>query len=119
MPSSVLVATLIADPARAPPSVARIDCAALALAGFERWRWLDEEAAADLVIDVGLSETRAALEDALEGEPVAVIVRPAGGREKPLLVADMNSTLIGQECVDELAAHAGVGGITCKEFVGG
>jgi hypothetical protein len=46
MPSSVLVATLIADPARAPPSVARIDRAALALAGFERRRWLDEGATA-------------------------------------------------------------------------
>jgi hypothetical protein len=42
MPSSVLVATLIADPARAPLSVARIDRAALALGGFERWSWLGD-----------------------------------------------------------------------------
>ena len=119
MPSSVLVATLIADPARAPLSVARIDRAALALAGFERWRWLDEGAAADLVVDAGLSGTHAALEDAFEGKLVDVIVRPAGGSEKHLLVADMDSTLIGQECADKLAAYAGVGGITRREFVEG
>jgi phosphoserine phosphatase len=38
-----------------------------------------------------------------------VIIQPAGGREKRLLIADMDSTLIGQECVDELAVYAGVG----------
>ncbi len=36
-------------------------------------------------------------------------MQPLAGREKRLLVADMDSTLIGQECVDELAACAGVG----------
>ena len=57
----------------------------------------------------GIPAARAALEDEFEGEPVDVIVQPAEGREKRLLVADMDSTLIGQECVDELAAYAGVG----------
>jgi phosphoserine phosphatase len=105
----VLAATLVADPAKAPVSHARVDEIAQGVAGFERWRWLDEGAAADLVINAGLSETRATLEDALVGEPVDVIVQRAGGRAKRLLVADMDSTLIGQECVDELAAYAGVG----------
>jgi phosphoserine phosphatase len=107
----VLVATLVVDPAPAPLSDARLDETAQGVARFEPWRWLDEGAAADLAIDAGLSETRAALEDALEGEPIDVIIRPAGGREKPLLVADLDSTLIRQECVGELAAFAGVGGV--------
>ncbi len=51
MPASVLVATLIADPERAPLTDARIDRAALALGGIERRRWLDEGVAADLVVD--------------------------------------------------------------------
>ncbi len=34
---------------------------------------------------------------------------PAAGREKRLLLADMDSTMIEQECIDELAAEAGVG----------
>ncbi len=105
----VLAATLIANPARAPLSDARIDQIAQGVAGFQRWGWLDEGIAADLVIDAALSGTRMALEHALEGEPVDVIVQPAAGREKRLLVADMDSTLIGQECVDELAAYAGAG----------
>ena len=38
-----------------------------------------------------------------------MIVQPVEGREKRLLVADMDSTLIGEESVDELAAYAGIG----------
>jgi phosphoserine phosphatase len=109
MPSSVLVATLIADPERAALTDARIDEAALALGGIERRRWLAEGAAADLVFTGTLSERRATLESHFEGEPVDVIVQPRAGREKKLLVADMDSTLIAQECVDELAAYAGAG----------
>src|SRR5205085_11251849 len=36
-----------------------------------------------------------------------VIVQPAEDRQKKLLVADMDSTIIGQECIDELADYAG------------
>ena len=107
--SSVLVATLIADPSKAPLSEATVDRAAQALSGIERRRWLDEGVAADLVFTGDLKAKRAALESALAGEPIDVIVQPLAGRRKRLLVADMDSTLIGQECVDELAAFAGVG----------
>jgi phosphoserine phosphatase len=109
MSSSVLVATLIADPERAPLSDARIDRAALALGGIERRRWLDEGVAADLVFVGNVEDKRAALEAHFDGEPVDAIVQPLAGREKALLVADMDSTLIGQECVDELAALVGLG----------
>jgi len=106
---SVLVATLIADPSKAPLSEATVDRAAQALKGIERRRWLDEGVAADLVFTGELKAKRAALEGALAGEPVDVIVQPLARRRKRLLVADMDSTLIGQECVDELAYVAGVG----------
>jgi phosphoserine phosphatase len=107
--SSVLVATLVADPVNEPLSEATLDRAAQALCGVERRRWLDEGAAADLVFTGDLKSKRAALERALADEPVDVIVQPLARRLKRLLVADMDSTLIGQECVDELAAFAGVG----------
>jgi phosphoserine phosphatase len=107
--SSVLVATLIADPSTAPLSEAAVDRAAQALNGIERRRWLEEGVAADLVFTGDLKAKRAALESALKGEPIDVIVQPLAHRRKRLLVADMDSTLIGQECVDELAALAGVG----------
>ncbi|RBP00930.1 phosphoserine phosphatase [Roseiarcus fermentans] len=109
MPSSVLVATLIADSARALLSDARVDRAALALGGVERRRWLDEGVAADLVLTGDLERTRALLAAHFDGEPVDAIVQPLEGREKGLLMADMDSTLIGQECVDELAAVVGLG----------
>jgi phosphoserine phosphatase len=107
--SSVLVATLIADPSKAPLSEATVDRAAQALNGVERRRWLDVGVAADLVFTGDLKAKRAALESTLAQEPIDIIVQPLAHRRKRLLVADMDSTLIGQECVDELAAFAGVG----------
>ena len=107
--SSVLVATLIADPLTAPLSEAAVDRAAQALNGIERRRWLDQGVAADLIFTGDLKARRAALDESLSGEPIDVIVQPLAHRRKRLLVADMDSTLIGQECVDELAAFAGVG----------
>jgi phosphoserine phosphatase len=107
--SSVLVATLIADPTKAPLSEATVDRAAQALKGVERRRWLDEGVAADLVFTGDLKAKRTALEESLAGEAIDVIVQPLAHRVKRLLVADMDSTLIAQECVDELADVAGVG----------
>ena len=52
---------------------------------------------------------RAAIRAAYEGwEGIDIIAHPPGPREKKLLVADMDSTMIGQECIDELADYAGV-----------
>jgi phosphoserine phosphatase len=45
---------------------------------------------------------------AMEREPVDFCIQPAEGRLKRLLVADMDSTIIGCECVDELADFAGL-----------
>jgi phosphoserine phosphatase len=109
MPSSAIVATLIADPAALRLSDARIARLAQGLGGFDSWRWLGEGVAADLIFTAPLDAVRGALVQALNGEPVDVIAQSAADRAKRLLVADMDSTLIGQECVDELAAYAGVG----------
>jgi phosphoserine phosphatase len=51
----------------------------------------------------------AAAREALRGRAVDANLAPEDGREKRLLLADMDSTVIGVECVDELAAFAGVG----------
>ena len=40
---------------------------------------------------------------------IDLVVQPAAGRRKRMLLADMDSTMIGQECIDELADVAGVG----------
>jgi phosphoserine phosphatase len=68
-------------------------------------RWIDEGDAADLRFGGTAREARWAL-DGLEG--VDIIVQPDDPRWKRLLVADMDSTVIGQECIDELADYAGL-----------
>ena len=65
--------------------------------------WVDEGDAAD--IEVRGLDARAALEG---WQGCEVFVQPAAGREKKLLAADMDSTIIGQECIDELADYAGI-----------
>ncbi len=50
---------------------------------------------------------RAAAEAAIAALPVDVCVQPLDGRRKRLLIADMDSTIIGCECLDELADFAG------------
>lgn len=42
------------------------------------------------------------------GIEIDICVQPSQGRKKSLLICDMDSTLIGQECIDELADFAGV-----------
>ncbi len=47
--------------------------------------------------------------ESLQAEGVDLVIQPARNRRKRLLLADMDSTMIQQECIDELAAEAGVG----------
>jgi phosphoserine phosphatase len=112
MPSLTFVATLVANPSQSALSDALIARAAQALPGFASKQWLDPNIAADLFFtggDSALALARADLGAALAGEPIDAIVQPAAGRRKKLLLADMDSTLIGQECIDELAARVGIG----------
>ena len=67
--------------------------------------WLDEGDAADLEFSGDLKSARWAL-SALEG--VDAVVQADEPRWKKLLVADMDSTIVGQECLDELADYAGL-----------
>jgi phosphoserine phosphatase len=68
-------------------------------------RWIDEGDAADLRYGGDAKAARWAL-DGLEG--VDLVVQPEEPRWKRLFVADMDSTVIGQECIDELADYAGL-----------
>ena len=101
------IATLIAAERLARGMIsAGID--ALAAAGAEPadWRWVEEGIAAD----IGFLHQPEAARAALEAIDLAVdvVVQPAAGRAKALLVADMDSTMITVECIDELADYAGI-----------
>lgn len=54
-----------------------------------------------------LAAVRRAAQDAIARLPVDACAQPAAGRRKRLLIADMDSTIIGCECLDELADYAG------------
>jgi len=73
-------------------------------------RWLAEGVACELAIQTehNVVETDAILRTALASEPIDVVVQPDAGRKKKILIADMDSTMIDQECIDELADEVGL-----------
>jgi phosphoserine phosphatase len=106
------VATLISNPA-----VPALDEAALARARAElpaagTATWLAPGIAADIPFSPnGENDNRRVaddLRDVLAEYLVDVAVQPASHRRRRLFVADMDSTMIGQECIDELADYAGL-----------
>ena len=65
--------------------------------------------AIDLLVEAAdTAGLKAAVDQALSGQPIDFCLQPWDGREKGLLIADMDSTIIGCECIDELADFAGV-----------
>ncbi|AWM86294.1 phosphoserine phosphatase SerB [Microvirga sp. 17 mud 1-3] len=107
----LVVATLVANPLRPAVTGAVLTAAAGALGQETEQVVLASGIAADLILPAG-GRTRAAIEaalrDALGDAPVDVIVQPLEGRRKRLFLADMDSTMIGQECIDELADFVGL-----------
>ena len=75
------------------------------MSGARFGSWVEPGSAADLEVEAPPAEVRAAYEG---WEGADVIAHPPGPRAKNLLVADMDSTMIGQECIDELADYAGI-----------
>lgn len=105
------VLTLIAPPGALDPDAIAAARAALAAAGAatEEPGWLAAAEAADLPF-AGLAPEAAdtAARAALAGRPVDLIAQPAAGRRKRLLIADMDSTIVTSETLDELAGFAGL-----------
>jgi phosphoserine phosphatase len=72
--------------------------------------WLAATTSADIAFDAGEVDLRGIAEAvrATLGKPIDVVVQPAQNRRKKLFLADMDSTMIEQECIDELADYAGL-----------
>lgn len=70
--------------------------------------WLSDAEAAEFRLET-LPDNRWDLWEDLQRDGVDLIFQRAGGRKKAMLLADMDSTMIRQECIDELADMAGVG----------
>lgn len=73
--------------------------------GAEAPHWLDEDHAAEVPAFAGLAAFLAEISQF----PIDAVVVPRENRRKRLLIADMDSTMIQQECIDELGEMAGVG----------
>ena len=116
------VATLVSHPSRRLLSSALVGKATRHLPA--RVEWLAEATACDLVPEqpVSAAELEESLRAALNSEPVDVVVQEATGRRKKVLLADMDSTMIDQECIDELADEVGlkerVAAITARSMNG-
>jgi phosphoserine phosphatase len=65
-------------------------------------------AAVEYAFPADAESLRPQVTEALKGRPVDWCLQPAAGRKKRLLIADMDSTIINVECIDELADFAGV-----------
>ena len=104
-----LMATLIANPAAAglSPSLGIKASAAVNATGLY---WLADGIACDIALRDGsdASDIGTALKAALDGAPIDVVVQDQDSRRKKVLIADMDSTMIQQECIDELAEEAGL-----------
>lgn len=118
-----LMATLIANPVTSSltPSLGIKASAAINATGLY---WLADGIACDIALKDGTDAARvhAELADALDGAPIDIIVQNQDSRRKKILIADMDSTMIQQECIDELADEAGfrdkVAAITARAMNG-
>ncbi|MCQ4158318.1 phosphoserine phosphatase SerB [Roseomonas sp. GC11] len=106
------VLTLIAPAGQLPAALLPTVRAALTGLGAHLGQpdWLAEAEALDLPFgNLAPEQAEAAARATLgAGAPVDVIAQPAEGRRKRLLVADMDSTIVTSETLDELAAYAGL-----------
>jgi phosphoserine phosphatase len=116
----MFIATLLTNPAR--PVLDRVTVESLRNAwGGGDALWLDPGVAAEFPLQA-MPANRWDVWQGLQGIGVDLAIQAAAGRRKQLLIADMDSTMIQQECIDELADEAGVGahvaGITARAMNG-
>lgn len=105
-----LVATLICNPANPALDSTIVDGALAVLPSPGAATWLFNEVAVDIPFDGSedIKAIEARLQQARGDLPIDIVVQPRAFRRKKLFLADMDSTMIGQECVDELADFAGL-----------
>ncbi len=101
------VATLLTNPAEPVLTVGNVLTYHDQLRGGE-FRWLQDGVACEFPIPER-PENERQIWQSLQDRGVDLVIQPAQGRRKKMLLADMDSTMIQQECLDELADEAGFG----------
>jgi len=101
------IVTLLTDPAKPTLDPALADSLRNAWGGGTL-QWLSPDEAAEFAVAVPPSNLWDVWQT-LQAQGIDLTLQRAENRRKKLLIADMDSTMIRQECIDELAALAGVG----------
>lgn len=101
------IVTLIATPQERALDGALVESLRNAWGGGDV-EWLAIDEAAEFALPT-VPDNRWDVWTDLQAGCVDLVVQPAQNRRKKMLLADMDSTMIRQECIDELAAEAGVG----------
>ena len=101
----MFIATLIAPSGALDPAL--VDALRNAWGGGDA-QWLSPDEAAEFSL-AEIPSNRWEVWADLQQQKVDLVIQPAEGRRKKMLLADMDSTMIQQECIDELAEVAGVG----------
>jgi phosphoserine phosphatase len=116
----MFIATLLTNPERPALDRAAVESLRNAWGGGDAV-WLDPGVAAEFAVRA-MPENRWQVWQDFQSLGIDLVVQPAEGRKKQMLLADMDSTMIQQECIDELADEAGVGahvaGITRRAMNG-
>src|SRR5689334_23346985 len=100
-----LVATFICNPADPALDTTIVEAFLAVLPSPGAPRWLFDEVAIDIPFggEGEVHKLEARLRDLRGDMPIDIVVQPEAFRRKKLFLADMDSTMIGQECIDELA----------------
>ncbi len=101
------IATLIANPQNPVLAASLVEDVATAISCRNVF-WLAEGIACDLVLPDATLAFEQPIRIALKNLPVDVVIQNQDARRKKALIADMDSTMIEQECIDELAAEIGL-----------
>ncbi len=103
----MFITTLLTNPDRPILDRATVESLRNAWGGGDA-RWLDPGVAAEFAVEA-MPANRWQVWQGLQALGLDMVVQAAEGRKKRVLLADMDSTMIQQECIDELADEAGVG----------
>lgn len=116
----MFTATLLTTPAKPSLDASLVQSLRNAWGGGEV-AWLAPNEAVEFTLP-DMPGNRWSVWSDLQGLAIDLVVQPSQGRRKAILLADMDSTMIEQECIDELAEVAGIGdqvrGITARAMNG-
>jgi phosphoserine phosphatase len=109
---NMFVVTMLCNPANPVLEPAIVEAVRNAWGGGDVL-WLAPDVAVEFSIPA-IPSNRWGVWQEMQEMAVDLVIQPAEGRKKQMLLADMDSTMIQQECIDELAAEAGIGAHVAK-----